>query len=173
MGDHHRVGLRLLSVGALAACSIALVAILTSGLGSAPAVASAETRLTLVGERVAAVREELRALVPGRRAGRARRAVLAAVQARGSAVVWLGRVRRTGARLPASGERLANALDALHDWLDAVGSTLSNPHSPLRHRLTAAGRRVRAAFDSLPAETRLAGTVGGEERLLAFAASRR
>jgi hypothetical protein len=172
MEHGHRLGLRLLCVAALTLCSVALYSILTNGLGSAPAVASADTQLTLLTERVAAVGSELRALAPRRRAARARRAVIAAMRAREEAASWLGQLRASGARVQAP-ERLSNALDALHDWLDAVGSTLSNPNSPRRRELTEVGRRARAAFASLPSPGGMPEAIGGEERLLRFAASRR
>jgi hypothetical protein len=70
----------------------------------------------------------------------------------------------------AEARRLQRALRLEGDWLDAVGSTLSNPRSPLRMELLARDRPLRLALAALaaPAARRMAAT----QHLVGYARSR-
>jgi hypothetical protein len=67
--------------------------------------------------------------------------------------------------------RLERALKLEAAWLDAVGSVLSNPRSPLRVELVARDAALRPALDALPSTEGLR-RKGGSENLRAFAESR-
>jgi hypothetical protein len=66
--------------------------------------------------------------------------------------------------------RLQHALRLERDWLDAVGSTLSNPRSPLRTDLMARDRPLRLALAAIttPAGRRM----GATQHLVGYARSR-
>ena len=51
----------------------------------------------------------------------------------------------------AEADRLQNAIAVEGEWLDAVGSTLLNPRSPLRGQLLARDAAARRALAALPA----------------------
>lgn len=148
---------RILALGGLLLVCAALLSIL-SGRGPAePATAaSPEGQLTRLAAASESVSRELEALRRGRSAQPARRAIKAA----------MAEGERTG-RAGYGDERLSNALDAQTEYLDALGSVLSNPNSTLRGELAGRGRRLRAAFASLPSGERLAASVRGWQRALA------
>ncbi|MEY2516775.1 MAG: hypothetical protein QOJ89_4133 [bacterium] len=66
--------------------------------------------------------------------------------------------------------RLQAALAQERAWLDAVGSTLANPRSPLRDELPARDAQARRALATLP--TAPAHRVGGARSLISYARSR-
>jgi hypothetical protein len=74
---------------------------------------------------------------------------------------------------PEADERLRNALERELEYLDGLGSLLSNPRSPLASELAARGRRARAAFTATPGGTRAAHATRGWKKLLAYAKARR
>ena len=67
-------------------------------------------------------------------------------------------------------ERLRRALKLESAWLDAVGSVLSNPRSPLRDELVARDALLRPALNALP--VREGRRKGGAEGLVRYAKSR-
>jgi hypothetical protein len=67
--------------------------------------------------------------------------------------------------------RLQRALNLEASWLDAVGSVLSNPRSPLRDQLVARDAALRPALAALPSAEGLRRT-GGAEHLRDFAKAR-
>jgi hypothetical protein len=67
-------------------------------------------------------------------------------------------------------ERLRRALALEGRWLDAVGSTLANPRSPLRASLRARDGAVRPALAALP--SRAGRRTGGARQLVDYAESR-
>ena len=67
-------------------------------------------------------------------------------------------------------ERLRRALALENRWLDAVGSTLANPRSPLRASLRARDGAVRPALAALP--SRAGRRTGGARHLVDYAESR-
>lgn len=75
-----------------------------------------------------------------------------------------------GLRSFAGAEDLRRALRLEAAWLDAVGSTLANPRSPLRARLRARDAAARAALDALPAPR--GSRRGGASHLVDYARSR-
>ena len=74
---------------------------------------------------------------------------------------------------PGADERLANALERELEYLDAVGSLLSNPNSALASELAGRARRARAAFVSVPGGRPVAQAIRGHQRLLAISRARR
>ncbi|MEA2192501.1 MAG: hypothetical protein QOI73_2622, partial [Solirubrobacteraceae bacterium] len=67
-------------------------------------------------------------------------------------------------------ERLRRALRQEAAWLDAVGSTLSNPSSPLREQLVARDHALRGALSALPGP--LAARAGDAGQVVAYAKAR-
>ena len=120
-------------------------------------------RLADHSEGLARALEKLR---PRDRGGRVRARILDTMRERERMESW-----SIGADVDS--ERLRNALERHFDYLDAAGSVLSNPLSPLRHRLEVRAQRARAAFDSLDYDAGLAGTIRGWDRLLERAERRR
>lgn len=70
-------------------------------------------------------------------------------------------------------ERAVNALEREAEYLDALGSVLSNPRSPLAKELAERGRRARAALAAAPGGAAAAAATRGWERVLARARARR
>ena len=67
-------------------------------------------------------------------------------------------------------DRLRRALTLDSAWLDAVGSVLSNPRSPLRDELVARDAELRPALSALP--VRAGRRRGGSRQLLRYATAR-
>jgi hypothetical protein len=160
---------RVLSLSALVVCVAAFVGILVQGAPKAPASATGRPEVERLEVSAARLAAELAALRPGTSAQRARRALHAAV-ADNRAVAFA--IRRAEAAGLLRDERLANAVDAQREYLDALGSSLSNPRSPLLRHLADRARRVRAAFASLPGAGGLQRTISGWQRLATTTASR-
>ncbi len=70
----------------------------------------------------------------------------------------------------AEADRLHNAIAVEREWLDAVGSTLLNPRSPLRGQLLARDAAARRALAALPADR--APRADGARHLVEYARSR-
>lgn len=162
---------RALSVAALALCVAALASILLDGVARAPAAGDA----TITGvERLEASSARLARLTSGlgdaTSARSVRRAIRATIAANASVSAELKRA--TAAAMPVD-PRLPNALQADYEYLDALGSVLVNPRSPLRHQLAERARRARAAFGALRRHGSLPQTVAGWRRVAAYAAARR
>jgi hypothetical protein len=66
----------------------------------------------------------------------------------------------------------ANAIERELEYLDAVGSVLSNPRSTLRPELDERGRRARAALDAAPGGQEAAAATRGWDHLLRYAEKR-
>jgi len=66
--------------------------------------------------------------------------------------------------------RLRRALQRERDWLDAVGSTLANPRSPLRDEILDRDRRLIAALAALPGDG--VARRDASQQLVAYALSR-
>jgi hypothetical protein len=160
---HSAAGPRVLAVGGLLLTIATLASVLLGGDGPPRATASSQpiglVKLTAASEAVA---KQLGALRPGGSAQPVRRAILAAMRERDSA-----------ARSAYGDVRVTNALDAQRDYLDALGSVLSNPRSRRAAELPGIARRLRAAFASLPAPGALPATVTGWTRALRHARARR
>lgn len=161
---------RALSLTALLVCIAAFAGILVEGAAKAPAAAGGAAQVERLQASAARLAGELEALRPGRSAQRARRALHVAL-ADNTAVA--SAIKRAEAAGMATEPRLANAVDAHFEYLDALGSVLSNPRSALRGRLPERARRVQAAFASLEGAGRLPRTISGWERVEALAAARR
>lgn len=166
-----RVIARVLSLGALLSIAIALALIVAGGADHAPAAAGATQQLSALrasSERLARGLEAVRA---GGDARRLRPAVRAALADRQAVKAWLDRTLATpGTSVDI---RLANALDAHREYLDAVGSVLADPRSMLRSSLEARAARARAALASLADPSGLPATVRGWERLVSGPTARR
>jgi len=108
-----------------------------------------------------ALARELERLNPGRSARPAQRAVRQAVAAQASLSKAAG-----------PGERLNTALEREAEYLDAVGSVLSNRLSPLRPELASRAARVRAAFRAVPGGDAVAAATRGARELLVFSDAR-
>lgn len=67
-------------------------------------------------------------------------------------------------------ERVRRALALERDWLDAVGSTLANPRSPLREQIVRRDRELRAALAALPGDG--VARSGASQRLVDYALAR-
>ena len=93
-------------------------------------------------------------------AQKARRALHAAVVDTEDVAAELKRAQAAGLE---DDPRLANAVDAHHEYLDALGSVLSNPRSPLRRGLSDRADRARAAFASV-GSAELPATITGWQR---------
>ena len=103
-----------------------------------------------------AVAAELERLREGRSARPAQRAVRRAVDAS----------EQLKERSPVTaGERVTNAIERTLEYLDAVGSVLSNPRSQLRPELEERANRARSALDAAPGGAAAAAAVRGWERL--------
>jgi hypothetical protein len=157
---------RILCLTALIGVSTALaLLVMHRPADGVPAVqAGDEARLIDLGRRAERVGVELGRLAPGRRARAAQRAVHAAVGAAEPFRKALG---------SDDDERLVNALDRELEYLDAVGSLLSNPRSPLASEVADRGRRARAAFGATPGGLRAQRATRGWTKLLAYAKARR
>jgi hypothetical protein len=161
---------RVLSLSALVVCVAAFAAILIDGAPKAPAAATGRPQVERLEVSAARLADELAALRPGLSGQEARRALHAALADNGAVTSALKRAEAAG--LP-SDPRLANAVQAQQEYLDAVGSVLSNPRSPLRRQLAARAHRAQIAFGSVPGAGALPQTVSGWQHVSAFASLRR
>ena len=153
---------RALSLSALVICIVAFAANLLQGAPKAPAAATGRPQVERLEVSAARLATELAALHAGESAQAARRALHAAVADNATIASALKRAEAAG--LPAD-ERLVNAVDAQSEYLDAVGSVLSNPRSPLRRAVAERARRVQAAFTALPGAGGLPRTISGWQRI--------
>lgn len=157
------MGPRILAVGGLLLTIATLASIFFGGEGPPRATAAPEAAgLTALTTASAEVAKQLVALNPGGSAQPVRRAILTAM-----------RERDRAAQVAYADERISNALDAQRDYLDALGSVLSNPRSRRAAELPGAARRLRAAFGSLQEPGDLPATVVGWTRALRHARARR
>jgi hypothetical protein len=109
------------------------------------------------------VSREIERLRPGRSGRPAQRAVRAAIDA-------AEELRDDPAANPDA--RTLNAIERELEYLDAVGSVLSNPRSTLRPELDERGRRARAALGAAPGGQGAAAATRGWDRLLDYAERR-
>jgi hypothetical protein len=144
------MGARIVAVSALFAVAGALAFVVMQAPAdrSAPAEVDA-ARLTAPLEAVAT---ELGKLEEDESARPAQRAVRSAMDA---AEGLQGQVT--------AGELVVNAVERTIEYLDAVGSLLSNPRSPLRSEIEDRARRARSALDAAPGGN--GATIRGWERL--------
>lgn len=127
--------------------------------GRAPAGPS----VSVLTDEAEAVSHEIERLRPGRSGRPAQRAVRAAVDA--AEELRDDPVANTDART-------LNAIERELEYLDAVGSVLSNPRSTLRSELDDRGRRARAALDAAPGGQGAAAATRGWDDLLRYAERR-
>lgn len=119
-------------------------------------------QMTTLAQRAEALARELERLDPERSARPAQQAVREALA-----------VQKTLADAAAgSGDRIRTALEREAEYLDAVGSVLSNRLSPLRPELASRASRVRAAFRAVPGGKSVAEATRGTRELLAFSEAR-
>ena len=156
---------RALSLTALLICIAAFVAILVEGAAKAPAAAGGKPAVERLEVSTARLALELEGLEAGRSWQPARRALRTAMADNQNIA---SEVKRAEAAGLATDARLANALDAHYEYLDAVGSVLSNPRSTLRRRLGERARRAQAAFASIDAAGGLPETISGWRRVQAL-----
>lgn len=158
---------RVLAIGALLATVTALAVVVTQAPQGATASGGHAERLEAVADASDRLTAALGQLAKGRSAAPARTRVRAALEQLEATAGWLEAT-------PGGGEpRLANALERHREYLDAVGSALANPRSPLRHELAERARRVRAAYASLPEGVAIEGTDAHLDELRAYVAWRR
>lgn len=120
--------------------------------------------VAVLADEAAAVARELEALKPGRSGRPAQRAVREAMDAT--------EALRDDPAAKAD-LRTENAIERELEYLDAVGSVLSNPRSTLAAELETRGRRARAALAAAPGGQEAAAATRGWDDLLAFAKRRR
>lgn len=158
-----RIGPRIAAFGALFATAGALGTVVTrDGTERAEAVPAAGVEQ--LADEAAAVRRELERLRPGRSGRPAQRAVRVAMDAAESL---------RDAPDAAADALTLNAIERELEYLDAVGSLLSNPRSTLAPELPARGRRARAALAAAPRGQAAAAATGGWDDLVEYARSRR
>ena len=163
-GVSSRVVVRLLAVTALVGTSAALGVVLTRSSDDPVSSGAVAGPLSSFADEAETVAVELERLKPGRSAQPARRAVRQAMAERETLAKTTG---------PLGDERTINALERELEYLDAVGSVLSNPNSPLRSELSERGARARAALDAAPGGDAPAAATRGWPELLAYAKARR
>jgi hypothetical protein len=162
---------RLIAVAALAGTVAAFVSILGDAGPAATRTAALGPQLSRIETAGLALERSLGALHPGRSAPGVRHDLHEAVAVHRSVVGWVARMRADG-RLKAD-DRLDNVLDADFEYLDAVGSVLANPRSPLRLELEARAGRARAALGSVSETAALAAALHGWRRLVTYTDARR
>lgn len=159
---------RLLALAALAGCVYGVYAIVRSdATGGTPAEGPVDAQLAALAISAGRLGDRLEALRPGGSPGRARAAQARAVDDVRTASRTLA-ARRTHSPT-GDGVRVANALDAERELLNAVGATLADPASRLRLRLGARASRARRALAALPDPAGLPATVRGITRLKSWA----
>lgn len=137
---------RLVALGVIVVLAGAMLSIFLSR-SPASALSSADARF-MTAQLLAAdgrVRSEL-ATLDRRGVQRARSRTRAAVATTRSLAVEIGAKNGDAAGL------VRRALQRERDWLDAVGSTLANPRSPLRDEILDRDRRLIAALAALPGD---------------------
>jgi uncharacterized membrane protein YccC len=157
-----RTGARLAAFTALVGVTVTLaIVLMRDSDGAAPVTRGPSVAvLTDETETVSREIERLRRGHSGRRAQRAVRAAIDAAEA----------LRDDPA---ANADPLtANAIERDLEYLDAVGSVLSNPRSTLRPELDERGRRARAALEAAPGGRDAAAATRGWEHLLEYAEKR-
>jgi hypothetical protein len=157
-----RTSARVAAVGALLATTGALGLVVT---GEKPDRAPADPKTTVapLTDEAVALRRELERLRPGRSGRPAQRAVRSTVTVAEDLRGLLG---------PTADDRTVNALERELEYLDAVGSLLSNPRSTLAGELPARGRRARAALEAAPGGQAAAAATSGWDDLLEYAKRR-
>ncbi len=153
---------RLGAFAALFGVSGTLVAVLmrdTSGSDRAPA----GPTVAVLADEAEAVSREISRVAVGRSGRPAQRAVRQAIDATEA-------LRDDPAA--SADARTANAIERELEYLDAVGSVLSNPRSTLRSELDERGRRARAALDAAPGGQEAAAATRGWDHLLKYAERR-
>ncbi len=125
--------------------------------------APAGPTVAVLADEAEAVSREIERLRPGRSGRAAQRAVRAAVDATEA-------FRDDPAANPDA--LTANAIERELEYLDAVGSVLSNPRSTLRPELDERGRRARAALGAAPGGQAAAAATRGWDDLLEYAERR-
>lgn len=157
-----RIASRIGAVAALIGVSSTLAAVLMrepSAEDSAPAGPS----VAVLADEAEAVSREIERLRSGRSGRPAQRAVRTAIDATED-------LRDDPAANPDA--RTINAIERKLEYLDAVGSVLSNPRSTLRPELEERGRRARAALDAAPGGQAAAAATRGWDVLLKYAEKR-
>lgn len=164
LGMSPSLAARLIAFGALFVVAAALVVVLT-GDGADRATAAdprLKAALVAVETRSEAVIDALEELRPGRAAAPARDSVRAAMAEADRLLAAAG-----------GDERVRNAAERHREYLDALGSVLSNPRSRIRGEVAERGERARAAYAAVPGGAGVAGVIGGWPRALEYARWRR
>lgn len=164
----HNLGVRLLSVGGLLLTSAAVFFLISDRPEGATASVAYTEQLSALATASEAATLALLELDRGDAARPARKRVRKALKELKSARAWLSSTPQVQARA-----LLDNALLRHREYLDAVGSSLANPRSPLRHRLEVRAERVRAAYGALPDSAGLDRVARGTDALLDYVKWRR
>ncbi|MGI8624389.1 MAG: hypothetical protein ACR2NB_13120 [Solirubrobacteraceae bacterium] len=160
---------RLAAVLALAGVAYGVYTIVRTGTEahsrgpSAPA-----AQVAALGRSQEALAKRLEALRPGRSAKPARVALRAVQDDRGVAMVALRR-RRTAGKPAIDDRPLQGALGAELDYLDAVGSVLRDPRSPLLKSVGTRAEAAKRAFTALPDSAGVAAGIRGTTALVTWA----
>ena len=157
-----RTSVRLGAVAALFGVSGTLAAVLMRD-GTTGERVPAGPSVSVLADEAEAVSREIERLRPGRSGRAAQRAVREAIDATEA-------LRDDPAANPDA--RTINAIERELEYLDAVGSVLSNPRSTLRPELDERGRRARAALDAAPGGQDAAAATRGWDDLLKYAEAR-
>lgn len=158
-----RTSARIVAFSALFATTGALAAVVMQSPAERVD-ASPNADLHSLADETRALTRELERLDPGESGRPAQRAVRAAVAATEALRAEAG---------DSGEERTVNALDRELEYLDAVGSVLSNPRSTLASELVERAERANAALSSAPGGDGAAAAQGAWENLLEVAARRR
>jgi hypothetical protein len=159
-----RVPARIAAVTALLGSAAALGVVAVRGSDDRASAGPKTLPLASFTDEAEAVASELGRLEAGKSAQPALRAVKTAMAARDALATRAG---------PLGDDRTLNALEREYEYLDALGSVLSNPNSPLRSELDERGTRARAALAAAPGGDAPAAATRGWPELLAFAEARR
>lgn len=157
-----RTTARLGAVAALLAVTGTLAAVILRGTADEDP-AAAGPNVSVLTDEAQALAREIERLRPGRSARAAQRAVRAAMDA----------VEALRDDPAADADPLTqNAIEREFEYLDAVGSLLSNPRSTLKPELDDRGRRARAALQAAPGGEAVAAATRGWDDLLEFTEKR-
>ena len=157
-----RTAARIAAFGALLGTTAVLAGVILQG-SQGRATTAPQVGVQELADESEAVARELERLRPGRSGRAAQRAVRDAMNATEALQVRIGEL---------GDERTLNALARQLEYLDAVGSVLSNRRSTLGPELAERGLRARAALAAAPGGREAAAATRGWQDLLAFSRRR-
>jgi len=164
--------LRLLALLALAAVSYGVYAIVREGTQDVGAERSTlQPALKRLGASQARLGRRLDELRPGRPPGKVPAALRATQRDQEAAVRALRALRAKGEAVPDE-IRLADALGAEFDYLDALRSALTNARSPLLKAVGDRAQTAKDAFTELPDSAGVEDGIVGTQAFIAWARAR-